>query len=171
MSGTKKLSDKSGPMYSIPLQLVLLLAVATSQILGGVSCCCLTRELSASWTKAGSVGALNGQERLAASKPGDPKCPKCAASRAANASNTKKGKSDGSRSVSDNNQCRCAKIAAPAGVQTESFSLSVAPHALATSTVIGNAIPTVKADVARRYEKPVRFGGHSWQSVACIWKN
>lgn len=153
------------------LQLVLLLAVATSQVFGGLSCCCVTREISAILTYRGPTGTLNGQERSAASKSEAPKCPKCVASKAANGFKTKKKKSDGSCSLGDDNHCRCVKVVSTAAVQTESFWLSIAPPALVVSLVLWNAIPAVEADETRRYEKPIRFGGRSWQSLACIWKN
>jgi hypothetical protein len=155
-------------MLSFLLQIVLLIAAAYSQIFGGVSCCCFSRELSASWT---STGKLNGQEPLATSNTEAPKCQKCEASRTANTSNDRRDKNHDSCSVRDDNQCRCAVVATTVALQTEPCSLNAASHTLATSTVVWNAIPTVKNTVTRRYEKLVRIGGHSWQSIACIWKN
>jgi hypothetical protein len=161
----------ANPMSSVPLQLVLLFAVAYSQIFGGVSCCCLSRALFMSWTHSSEVSSPSGSEASTAGPADSPKCPKCAASRTSSESGTPEVKGGRTCTLSDDYQCRCAKLAASAGVHTDPFSPINVPHELASSANLWNVVPAAKAEVSRSDGMPVRFGGRSWQSVACVWKN
>lgn len=158
-------------MSSLPLQIVLPFAVACSQIFGGVSCCCLSGVLSVGWSSWSETSSKTGREVSTASHPITSKCPKCEASRASNASGKSESKGGRPCTISDDNQCRCAKVAASAGLNTEPVSLNNVPHELAPMANAWSVVPAAEAGLTRIYDVPVRCGGRSWQSVACVWKN
>lgn len=161
----------ANPMSPLPLQLVLLFAVAYSQIFGGVSCCCLSHAFLAGWTNSSEINSPAGREVSAARPAYTPKCPRCAAARASSSRGTPEAKVSRAGVISDDNQCRCEKFAAIAGVETEPFSLKCELHELAPPNDVRNVVTTSAASVSRSYGVPMRFGGRSWQSVACVWNN
>jgi hypothetical protein len=158
-----------------PLQLVLLVAVAVSQIFGGISCCCLGRSL---FGQASSVGEGTVREAgsesvpVAASLPTSG-CPKCAlrATRQLTASKQSSGKADHFPKLCEDDECRCVKVtnnASPPNDPPSSNDVSLT-WAVPIKDTVPSRVPIALG--SRKFEIPVRFGGHSWQSIACVWKN
>ncbi len=155
-------------MSSRFLQYVLLLAVAYSQLFGGVSCCCFFRTILPD-----TVAKFDGtqevdQIRAVQVKQSVPKCPRCAASR----KSTVRKVDDAdfmACQVSWSHECRCLKGLSTPAVQAKpiEFSDSVSFFsipmsdlgAISIETRIGLLLPAA----------PIRFGEKSWQSIACIW--
>jgi hypothetical protein len=57
--------------------------------------------------------------------------------------------------------------------KTEAESVSILGSEKAWSNFIVAPMPLlVSANLElRKFEVPVRFGGRSWQTIACVWKN
>ncbi len=162
------------PMSVIPLQYVLLFAIAISQIFGGISCCCLGRTFfsSTATTGAAAIGELSGNKSAVASSPSR-KCPKCSARQSGRAS-VKDSASTRSKScsqVSDDGQCRCQKLALSANASKDAVTVDYKAFAHSLSALVSAPKHAVVAMELRRFGVPIRFGGHSWQSIACVWKN
>lgn len=151
-------------MSSLTLHIVLLFAVAYSQIFGGVSCCCLSRTIIASLATA-QASADHAMPDVSLA----PKCPKCAA---AQASGARSVNSEGLRSssVAGSNDCQCAKAISNATAQHEPRSLSIAVQYFTTALTTWDVIPRAQRIVFQRHEVPIPFEGCSWQSIACVWK-
>jgi hypothetical protein len=160
------------PMSSLTLHFVLLFAVASSQIFGEVSCCCLSRALFIGWTNARQAEPSNAGaacEQSADESANDvPKCPKCAASRSLNSQSIEQTDDSPSGKFCEGNQCQCSKVAARTGLQNERLSLDGGSHLLGEWLVIRDTTLTIEQRATRSFEVPIRFGGHSWQSIACI---
>ena len=155
-------------MSSLILHIVLLFAVAYSQIFGGVSCCCLSRMIIASLAPA-QVAAPASVDHAMSNVSVAPKCPKCAAAQATGARNVNP---EGLRSssVSGSNECRCAKAISSATTQLEPRSPSIAVQYIATTLATWDVIPRAQRIVFQRHRIPIPFEGCSWQSIACVWK-
>ena len=155
-------------MSSLTLHVVLLFAVAYSQIFGGVSCCCLSRTIIASLATA-QLPAPASVDHAMPNVSLAPKCPRCAA---AQASGTRSVNSEGLRSssVAGNNKCQCAKAISSATAQHEPRSLSIAVQYFTTALTTWDVIPRAQRIVFQRHEVPIPFEGCSWQSIACVWK-
>ena len=155
-------------MSSLTLHIVLLFAVAYSQIFGGVSCCCLSRTTIASLNPAHEAASAN-QDQTPANVPLVRKCPKCAASQPSLARSVN---TTGLRdySVEGSNECQCTKVVSSATVQLEPRSPSIAVQFVATHSANWDIVPRAEPRVFQGYEVPIRFGGSSWQSIACVWK-
>lgn len=161
------------PMSHLALQYVLLIAIAHSQIFGGISCCCLGRTLFSNRAVAGShqiEDAVGENNITKASKPTG-KCPKCS-SRNATGRLTTKDASAPCSAISEDGQCRCKKLLAYASAPHEPLTVDSANH-VCWLPVLGFAQKRLEATLVelRRFEVPIRFGGRSWQSIACVWKN
>jgi hypothetical protein len=156
-------------------QLVLLVAVAVSQICGGISCCCLGRSMFGQGSFVGDVAVGKaGSENvpMAASRPTSG-CPKCAsrATRQSTAHGQSTGRADHHPKLCEDNECRCVKLTINANTPNDPPSSN--DVSLAWTVPIKDTVPS-RVPIAlgsRKFEIPVRFGGHSWQSVACVWKN
>jgi hypothetical protein len=155
-------------MFNVPLKLVLLIAIATSQIFGGVSCCCFARSELA-FSSSHSVGKTsNTSPEPQAQHP--VKCSKCATR------NTKL-QSDSSlantttfnhSNLDQDDQCLCTRVSFNA-YNSESYP-SVESHLTylsCESTTEPRASESVNS--ARKHEVPLQTNHHSWQSIACIW--
>lgn len=163
-------------MSLIPLQYVLLFALAYSQIFGGISCCCLGRTLfsNSAMVDASSVGDASSKNRTAETARPTGKCPKCSARKPANPLTSKDASAKRATpcsTISDDGQCRCHKLVINANSQNEPLTVDGANPVWWLPVL--ESIP--KHEVAmielRKFEVPIRFGGRSWQSIACIWKN
>jgi hypothetical protein len=164
-------------MSSVPLKLVLLIAVVTSQILGGNSCCCLETAIYSFFVGDGSIatGTDRRQEVSPTCQP-SPKwtCPKCSVRKRSEALpdlGARKMQPCHRPQVGEDGQCRCAKHLINATIPGEPFSLKLDSPAWSKPFLEAKPEREVDSILLRNYEVPVRFGGHSWLSIACIWKN
>lgn len=162
-------------MSLIPLQYVLLFAIAISQIFGGISCCCLGRTLfgSAAVAAGGAIRDLTGETSSADTFKPIGKCPKCSARKSDRpaSKNTSATQATSCPAISDDGQCQCQKLNINASTSNE--LVTVDRETLAWSVPILDSAPNreVVALDLRKFEVPIRFGGRSWQSVACVWMN
>lgn len=160
-------------MLNFALQLVLLLAIATSQILGGVSCCCLGRSvaaLDALYNTSATAASAASPEIKHARKPACSKCTqrnhqKSRPTSIAVVIHTCHG------NASDiNDECRCQQVEPNACSPT----IAVAPARCLTSFAYESLLTQPTDTAATRTSKadvPCRIGRHSWQAIACIWTN
>jgi hypothetical protein len=161
---------------------LLLLAIAFSQIFGGIACCCFMRTVSV------HIGGLYGasifdttisavNEQNVVVKSVDSPCPKCVAQ--AKKSTDKKADLTSKDIVKVNEPaaidapCSCSKYLCVSSDQNELPSIN---------TKIGGA-QWIAAEFPRQSttNRPLTIqsglppllvlGKHSWQSLACIWKN
>jgi hypothetical protein len=105
-------------MSSLSLHIVLLCAVAYSQIFGGVSCCCLSRSI---WvgSQSTSESSPSSERGLASTNaPPVPQCPRCAASKSLVEKSSDANGVDSPGSAAGN-ECQCAKAASHVAVQLE----------------------------------------------------
>lgn len=155
-------------MSSPPIQLVLLLAIACSQILGGHSCCCLSRSILESLTLRAEISVPAQCEAVTESQLSLPTCPKCAA---ATPATSKEPSIARCWDVLAESECNCPKTSVSSSLNTESQgSCDPAQHS-ATLFAVWQAFPYRPLAAVGRHEVPLRFGGHSWHSMACIWMN
>lgn len=159
-------------MFSTPFKYLLLMAVAIGQVFGGVSCCCLGRMIESRLgvQSAIAVSAITGPEGAVAKDRA--RCPRCMSKggETAKASNIASALEKGKRCGSP--ECRCSKqtlIAdAPKAVEgllvkhQECF-IDLVPDCLC----LGGERAT---GCLLTYAIPLRHGGNSWQSVACVWR-
>ena len=144
-------------MSPIPIQVFLLFAVATSQIFGGFSCCCLGRTFPSVPTKQ-QTG----------------KCPKCSAGKNSVAIAVRTSLNqhhDYGVKVGEDGQCRCFKLVISANSPSDPPSLNYDTHAWVSPVMEMKSDHEGLIRILARHEVPFRFGGRSWQSIACVWKN
>lgn len=160
-------------MLQFPLKLVLLLAVAMSQVFGGISCCCLGRTLFGNRpaVEDSAIQRCEAGAKSVSKKKAVKNCPKCAGrSRSVVWSESVKRASD-RPSVDGESTCRCARIEFKASSEIEPVSIQANEKTVGTLGLSSvNPMGSRVLD-ARRFEVPVRFGGRSWQTIACVWKN
>ena len=166
-------------MPSLLLKVALLIAVATSQVFGGVSCCCFGRVVFSFFVveEAKALKTNLSQEAFLPShiQP-QGKCPKCMADRkGSNAVSTRVGQRKQlcrqQPDLHDDGQCRCSKLALTASTESDTPVIDSRAHGV---PVHGFVVEPERQNfrlVVRKYEVPLRYGGHSWQSFACVWKN
>ena len=160
-----------------PLQVVLLFAVATSQIFGGFSCYCLGRTLFADLLTVNSVTAtkLASPNELSSTpqKRQIGKCPKCSvrkSSPAAAVQTSSNQHHDHRAKVCEDGKCRCVKLVVSATAPSD-------PSSLKYDSQWVSPVLDVKPErevfirIVANFEVPARFGGRSWQSIACLWTN
>lgn len=156
-------------MLSLAIHLVLLFAVACSQIFGGIACCCLSRSIIDSFSTTQAVAASVQLAPATAQQPTAAKCPRCVASQAS-ASGSVNAKKTLGCGVAGTCGCQCNKAAASATVQLEPrFQISNVQSVVPPSST-WDLVPCSTGRVLHEYQIPIRFGGPSWQSVACLWK-
>lgn len=164
------------PMSLIPLQYVLLFALAYSQIFGGISCCCLGRTLFSNRTvvDASAVGDETSKNKTAETAKPTGKCPKCSSRKSIDRPTSKDAlakRATPCSTISNDWQCQCQKLVINANTQNEPLTIDGANHVCWLP--VWGSVP--KHEVAlielRKFEVPIRFGGRSWQSIACVWKN
>ncbi len=157
-------------MSSLPLHLLLLFAVTCSQLFGGVACCCLSRAILSKLTTSSANDSLSVKQLLAASSQGIPKCPKCLAASAWRANGQVKSDRLWRCSLTENSACRCVKVTADTCLPFEPISPLGWLSFVAIESGVQKSNPSVGKEATRSFEVPIRFGGHRWQSLACIWK-
>lgn len=166
-------------MLSRTSHIFLLFAVAYGQILGGISCCCLPKVAIAAWSKAFTAPAASSQHcttRTEGTEEAIPRCPRCsnkAPARQAVTGDQTTVAADGfgSRLTCQADDCRCPKLDIGLGLQKDQVTKGTEIdriESLADDLLLLTQSRSVSAD---RSDIPIRFGGHSWQSVACLWKN
>jgi len=172
------LTNSYRAMSLIPFRVILLFAVATSQIFGGISCCCLQRTLFADiHTGSRSTAYEHAAQSELSSVPQKQqtgKCPKCSARKSSPAIAVKTSSNqrrDHRAKVCEDGQCRCIKLVISAN--TPSDPPSPNHDSLAWVSLVLDVKPEreVLTRISSNFEVPVRFGGRSWQSIACVWKN
>ena len=159
--------------------ILLLFAVAYGEIFGGISCCCLPKVAIAAWTKALTESVSDSQHCTTMTEGNEeavPRCPRC--SNKAPARQTVAGEQRtvtadglGSRLACQADDCRCPKLDIGLGLQKDQVTKGTAIDRVefpADDLLVFTQSQSVSAD---RLDIPIRFGGHSWQSVACLWKN
>jgi hypothetical protein len=162
-------------MFQFPLQIVLLFAVSISQIFGGISCCCLGKGLFGDSPSASEVVVRDlesGSKSVSTPKPVG-KCPKCSGRRAerSTAKDESSRTSQNQSKVCEDSQCRCVKLIVNAKTEVEPVSIHGNEKAWSSSVVVPMPLLVLANFELRKFEVPVRFGGRSWQTIACVWKN
>lgn len=163
-------------MNSSPLKLVLLFAIAISQIFGGISCCCLGKAVCSAFRgEDAAMRVVRSDSVESASKPqSSSRCPKCAARTSVRAvvEIRNNGNPHCNRTyASENNQCRCVKLTINSSNPTDAPSFHPDVQNAVAHDPISNTHGRIDNPPSRNYAVPIRFGGHSWQSIACVWKN
>ena len=161
-------------MFRTILHSVLLMAVAYSQILGGVSCCCLGRSFleSISGKQPATAEADVASSKSLASQPA--RCPKGTARPTVKTSDSVRSAAKSlfpSCLICQGAQCICSKQVLSASEPPK--SVSVPAKSIAWACVAFASIKPTATAVSSfgKFEVPIRFGGHSWQSIACVWRN
>lgn len=165
-------------MFPIALPVVLLFAVATSQIFGGISCCCLGRTPFAEMLTVNNATAteIAPQHEFfsVTQKRKTGKCPKCSVRKSSPAASeqTSSNKLHHYRAkVCEGGQCGCIKPVVNASTPSDPPPLNHDSHVWVSSVLDVKPEREVVAHISPRFEVPIRFGGRSWQSIACVWKN
>jgi hypothetical protein len=147
----------------------LLLTVVFSQVLSGVSCCCLAR----------SIAIGNHSQPQVSDQATAPRCSKCAAHvsselAASDSHHQSSRPSDRSRNgdaQSSTNTCSCVKAPLVASPSDDQVSLKQTVSGWITPAYISKFSTSVSRSPFHRFEPLAQFSGGSWQSIACIWRN
>ncbi len=163
-------------MSPLPLQYVLLFALAYSQIFGGISCCCMGRTLFGNPAVVGASSNGDAASKNTTAETAKPtgKCPKCSARKPANPPTSKDASAKPATpcsTISDHGQCRCQKLVINANTQKEQLTVDGANPIWWLPVLESMPKHEVAMIELRKFEVPIRFGGRSWQSIACVWKN
>jgi hypothetical protein len=160
-------------MFMTSLKCVLLVAVATSQVFGGVSCCCLGSKLAASFTSDGA-GLTTDLDGRASSNEPRAACPKCAVRKQVPAKGEQSSRSPSRYdefSAEDRSPCQCIKRVLAASLPSEPMSFVSDNLFYECQSFIHGLTRDVETISVRDYKVPDRLGGRCWQSLACVWKN
>jgi hypothetical protein len=158
-------------MSTIPLQFVLLVAVATSQIFGGVSCCCVSRAFFGGPAIINSSGVASDTNAVRGSRlPG--KCPKCLAIESAHSvlRHNSAGNASSCSALTDGGKCQCQKLVLHASVSEEKAAIEREGLAWLLPSLGDIHKGELVVKCLRRFEVPILLGGRSWQSIACVCK-
>lgn len=157
-------------MYSFPFQVFLVLTVTCSQIFAGVSCCCLPRLVASCLRSSTTTDATEVLKPSILDKGSVSKCPRCAAVKA-----RKQASQDNNRdsvcSIANDVKCNCHKAWLQVLAQDEPQKLHVCHQFFIPSVPRAARFCDGLELVRFRHEIPFRLGGHSWQAIACIWRN
>jgi hypothetical protein len=157
-------------MISVFFKVLLLIAVAVSQLFWGVSCCCFVKpQLDNPSARVYKSGAAGSGDQLRASAQTSGSCPKCCAKVTKQVSSASCSKP--ATTISTDGDCRCAKVCLGA--------MTLAEPLLPKRTIAGWSIPVSDTSLPSdpvvrlqaRFEVPVRFGRRTWYAIACIWRN
>ncbi len=157
-------------MFNQFIHAVLLGAIAFSQILGGISCCCLSKVLSLAGTLVAKAECTGPASMLAEREWSRPACLRCLTSRQLTVRDQEMVTDVGIVLTSDQ-QCDCSQVLLRAVVPDEPRTVVSVKSLFAVPFEIRPARLAVQINQVARGELPVRFGGHSWRSIACVWKN
>lgn len=156
-------------MFRITTSILLLLIVVCGQVLSGVSCCCLARSLA--------IGSYDKAE--VADQAPAPRCPKCAvhsnSEQAGSASQHKvtcpNRPSRSGDVLSRSNTCSCVKTPLIASQSDEQLPLTARGCGWVVPAYISTFYSSLSLSSMDRFDLAARFGGGTWQSIACIWRN
>ncbi len=165
-------------MNLLPFKVVLLIAVATSQIFGGISCCCLGRSIFGNLLTMDSAKAnqfaMPGGLASVTQKRQIGKCAKCSVGKRSPAiavhisSNQRQ---DRRARVCEGGKCRCCRLVISANTPLDPPTTDChAPNWVDPILGVKPGREVLNRN-SEKYEVPVRFGGRNWQSIACLWKN
>ncbi len=157
-------------MLNQMIHAVLLGAIAFSQIIGGISCCCLSKVLSTTGTQDAQAECIAPTSMLVEREWSRPACPRCLTSRQLAVRDQGPVPDAGSVLASDQ-QCDCSQVLLRAVMPDEPRAVVSVKSLFAVPFEIRPARLAVQINQVARGELPVRFGGHSWRSIACVWKN
>lgn len=162
-------------MFRTTLHSILLLAVAYSQVFGGVSCCCLGRSLLESINGkplAAAVADVASSKSVAAQPS---RCPKCAARPTGKPNDSmqpaSKTSSQSPLGVCQDGQCDCSKPVLNASQSKEPISVPVKSIGWVSVAVTSPNPVAIDISSFGKFEVPIRFGGRAWLTIACVWKN
>lgn len=148
-----------------------MIAVAISQAIGGVSCCCLGRAFSESLSGFSGPAPFVMTEGSSVTRPA---CPKCSA-RTLNGSPSKSDVVSqticADERVENEQRCNCAKLEILSNAPGDPVSVERDIQLGFGILCVGEPLPRVESLRLSDFKVPVRFGGHSWQSFACVWRN
>lgn len=143
---------------------LLLIAVAFSQILGGIACCCFVRSV---------IAYLPTSHAATVAEPPKFACPKCAAKATKETPRKAQTLATAGVEFGERNQ-----IDAPCGCNRSNLIGSESSESPVLQTKSSSAVSTIVYDLkplsygshaTRQCIAPPPLGGHSWQSIACIW--
>jgi len=154
------------------LKIFLLFAVAISQTIGGVSCCCLGRVVTESLLAglSGDAPRVDDLYLLEARSS----CPKCAARRAIGSkvkSTAREKKSCHLPHLGADDECRCVKLELNSITSSDPEFVDSFSHLKAKLHSESFDEQSLTSFRTKDLKIPPRYGGRSWQSIACVWKN
>ncbi len=155
-------------MSSLTIHIVLLFAIAYSQIMGGVSCCCLSRAVLANFAAARDVASF-GDDQAIPKTALVAKCPRCASSKAAAVKGVHVQQLERC-CIGRGDDCQCCKVSAIAIVRAEARYVSFVGPFIAIPALIWGFVPREGRVLMPGHGVPIRFGGTSWQSLAGVWR-
>jgi hypothetical protein len=164
-------------MFPPPLKFVLLIAIATSQIFGGISCCCLGKSVCSAFLDNHTPARVDESDSVqSVSTPqSSSRCPNCAARTSVRAvvETRNNGNSHCNQTyATEDNQCRCVKLNINSSNPTDPPSFHPDVQNAVAHDPFANAHREIDSLLLNRdYAVPIRFGGNSWQSIACVWNN
>jgi len=154
-------------------KIVLLFAVAISQTIGGVSCCCFGRAVTESLLAsiAGDTVRDNNDACLLESLSS---CPKCAARKAMGCTDkfiAREKKCCQIPHLCADDQCRCVKLDLSSNAPSDPVSVHSFSHPTAGLHSANFDDHSLALCRLQEHTIPPRYGGKSWQSIACVWNN
>lgn len=162
------------------LVMSVLIAIAYSQILGGITCCCLVRSLSERLGTLTSVQASDADScdtnvADVKEKPTHVRCPKCAArSTTQNSDSPKNVAQESSQPASTgeiNAPCSCSKLDLVGNESNESPSLKFKTGGADWIPPLLSRLSVFGLECSIQYSSPplLRPSKQSWQSLVCVW--
>jgi len=164
----------------------LLFAIAHSQILGGIACCCFIQAVSERVVKLTEFdanshtvddGAAYADSLTTDTEPATYRCPKCAAKVSKFKTNVSEVKDYDARRDAESARltapCNCYKFEWQGSEVNESPTLKTKVGGVQWIVVDVSKSDTQTWQPQRQSRVPhiICLGKHSWQSLACIWKN
>jgi|LakMenE01Jun11ns_1017448.scaffolds.fasta_scaffold9934181_2 hypothetical protein len=162
-------------IQSTILRLLLLLALTSSQILSGLSCCCLGKiSCDANRSIVSSHQDFAPSIPIATNSSNKPRCPKCSPSALSRLKATE-NQPENSREIwisqDDENQCRCIKSAFHATLDSRVFEFDSPDSTWMARNFICD-LSILTSDNATPVLCPTRqLPRLKWQAIACIWLN
>ncbi len=151
-------------MLPVPLTYLLLCAIAFGQIFGTLSCCCLSRAIASTVGTVLSSDANHCSIELVT----EARCERCGKSSSASQACSHDDEAAG---WGEAFKCSCAKVVSGLGTKAQSFSVDqIELSNLALPIMLS---PGIFQAVKFRNVVESMYGSsrHSWQSIACTWRN
>lgn len=153
------------------LKIFLLFAVATSQTIGGVSCCCLGRAVTESLLAGIARDSLRVNDAFLLESRSS--CPKCVARKAIGSrvkSIAREKKSCHLPHLGADDQCRCFKLELNSIASSDPDFVDSFSHLKAKLHSESFDEQSLASFRLKDHKIPPRYGGRSWQSIACVWR-